>query len=107
MVLNAGPVQELETGTVSGDERIQLVPAPHAHLSLESMSGDIGLRLPATLSAHVEAQTFSGNIESDFGKVQNKRRGPGSSLDARVGDGDAQISVQSFSGGIQLRKQGG
>lgn len=106
IVLDAGQVQELETGTVSGDARIQLVPAPHAHLSLESMSGDIGLRLPAALSAHVEAQTFSGNIQSDYGKVQHKERGPGSSLDARIGDGDAQISAQSFSGGIHLRKQG-
>jgi DUF4097 and DUF4098 domain-containing protein YvlB len=106
IVMDAGQVQELETGTVSGDARLQLTPAAHAHLSLESMSGDIGLRLPATLSAHVEAQTFSGNIESDYGKVQHKEHGPGSSLDARVGDGDAQISAQSFSGGIRLRKQG-
>ena len=106
IALNAGQVQELETGTVSGDARLQLELAPHAHLSLESMSGDIGLRLPATLSAHVEAQTFSGNIESDYGKVQHKEHGSGSSLDTRIGDGDAQISAQSFSGGIRLRKQG-
>ncbi|MDR3388055.1 MAG: DUF4097 family beta strand repeat-containing protein [Rudaea sp.] len=105
--LDAGQVQELETGTVSGDAKVQLVPAPHAHLNLESMSGNIGLRLPASLSAHIEAQTFSGDIGSDFGKVQHKERGPGSSLDARVGDGDAQINTQTFSGGIQVRKQGG
>ena len=105
--LDAGQIQELETGTVSGDARLQVTPAAHAHLSLESMSGNIRLQLPAVLSAHVEAQTFSGTIGSDYGRVQEKERGPGSSLDARVGDGDAQISAQSFSGDIDLRKQGG
>jgi DUF4097 and DUF4098 domain-containing protein YvlB len=105
IVLEAGQVQDLETGTVSGDVRLQLVPGSHAHLSMESMSGEIGVRLPAALSAHVEAQTFSGNIESDYGKVQRKEHGPGSSLDAHIGDGDAQISAQSFSGSIRLRKQ--
>jgi hypothetical protein len=105
--LDTGEVQELETGTVSGDVRIKATPAAHAHMALESMSGDIHLQLPGALSAHVEAQTFSGSISSDFGKVQEKDRGPGSSLDAHVGDGDAQIKAQSFSGDIQLRKQGG
>jgi hypothetical protein len=105
--LDAGVVQELETGTVSGDAKILAAPAAHARMTLESMSGDIRLRLPAALSAHVEAQTFSGGIGSDYGRVQNKERGPGSSLDAHVGDGDAQISAQTFSGDIEFRKQGG
>ena len=107
IILDGGQVQELETGTVSGDARLQLVPAEHAHLSLESLSGGIRLQLPAALSAHVEAKTFSGNVSSDYGKVQHKERGPGSSLDARVGDGDAQINAQSFSGDIEFRRQGG
>jgi DUF4097 and DUF4098 domain-containing protein YvlB len=107
IILNGSQVQDLETGTVSGDARLQLVPAAHAHLSLESMSGDIRLQLPAVLSAQVQAKTFSGNISSDYGKVQNKEHGSGSSLDARVGDGDTQINAQSFSGDIELHKQGG
>ena len=59
---------------------------------------------PANLSAHVDASTFSGDIHSDFGKAQTKEHGPGSSLDAKVGDGDAQIEMQSFSGDLELRK---
>ncbi len=107
ITLESSQVQELETGTVSGDARLKLVPAAHAHLTLESMSGDIRLQLPAALSAHVEAKTFSGNVSSDYGKVQHQEHGPGSSLDARVGDGDAQINAQSFSGNIEFRNQGG
>lgn len=103
--VDAAAVQELEVGTVSGDVSIAVVPAAHARLRLESMSGDLRLRLPATLSAHLEASTFSGGIHSDFGRPEEEEHGPGSSLDAHIGDGDAAISVQSFSGDIELRRQ--
>jgi hypothetical protein len=103
--LDSAHVQELETGSVSGDARIRTALAENGRMHLESMSGDIRLRLPAALSAHISASTFSGDIRSDFGTVRNKERGPGSSLDARVGAGDAQIGAQSFSGNIELRKQ--
>lgn len=105
MVVDAGQVQDLEAGTVSGDVNLTLTPAAHANIKLESMSGDLRLHLPSSLSAHIEATTFSGGIDSDFGKVQEKEMGPGSSLDAQAGNGDAKISAQSFSGDIQVRKQ--
>ena len=105
MIVDAGQIQDLEAGTVSGDANLTITPAPHASIKLESMSGDLRLHLPASLSAHIEATTFSGGIDSDFGKVQEKEMGPGSSLDAQAGSGDAKISAQSFSGDIQLRKQ--
>lgn len=105
MIVEAGQVQDLEGGTVSGDVNLTFTPAPHASIKLESMSGDLRLHLPSSLSAHIEATTFSGGIESDFGKVEEKEMGPGSSLDAQAGSGDAKISAQSFSGDIQLHKQ--
>ena len=98
-------VRELDTGSVSGDADIAVAPAGSARLHLESMSGSIRLHLPAALSAHIDASTFSGGIHSDFGTVQEKEYGPGSSLKAQIGGGDADISVQAFSGDIQLRKQ--
>jgi DUF4097 and DUF4098 domain-containing protein YvlB len=100
-----GAVSELNTGSVSGDADIAVTPEASAHLHLESMSGSIRLHLPAALSARIDAATFSGGIHSDFGAVQEKEYGPGSSLKAQLGAGDADISVQAFSGDIQLRKQ--
>lgn len=102
--LDEAPLQELETGTVSGDVRLRVTPGPHARLHLESMSGDVRLYVPENLSAHVDASTFSGDIHSDFGKVQTREHGPGSSLDAKVGNGDAEIDMQSFSGSLELHK---
>jgi hypothetical protein len=102
--LDQAQVQELETGTVSGDVRLHVKPAAHARLHLESMSGDVRVYVPASLSAHVDASTFSGEIHSDFGQVHTKDHGPGSNLDAKVGDGDSSIDMQSFSGDLELRK---
>jgi len=105
MVVSAGNVQDLEAGTVSGDANLTFTPAGHASVKLESMSGDLRVHLPSSVSAHIEATTFSGGIDSDFGKVHTQEMGPGSSLDAQAGAGDARINAQSFSGNIELRKQ--
>lgn len=105
MVVSAGAVQDLEAGTVSGDANLTFAPSSHASVKLESMSGDLRVHLPASVSAHIEATTFSGGIDSDFGKVKTQEMGPGSSLDAQAGAGDARINAQSFSGNIELRKQ--
>jgi DUF4097 and DUF4098 domain-containing protein YvlB len=103
--LDGGEVQELETGTVSGDAKLLVTPAVHARFNMSSMSGDIRMHLPPTLSGHVEAKTFSGDIHSDFGKAHEREHGSGSTLDARIGDGDAEIKAESFSGSVELRKQ--
>ena len=100
-----GAVSELNTGSISGDADITVAPAASARLHLESMSGSILLHLPAALSARIDAATFSGSIHSDFGAVQDKEYGPGSNLKAQIGGGDADISVEAFSGDVQLRKQ--
>jgi hypothetical protein len=105
--LDDAPVQELETGTVSGEVRLHVTPAARARLHLNSMSGVVRLYLPDALSAHIDASTFSGDIHSDFGSVRTRNYGPGSSLKAQVGGGDADIELESFSGDIEIRKSGG
>lgn len=102
----AGPaISEFNAESVSGTIDATAVPTKSARLRLETMSGHLRLHLPATLSARLTAETFSGNINSDFGTVSKAEFGPGSSLDARMGEGDARIETESFSGSIDLRKQ--
>jgi DUF4097 and DUF4098 domain-containing protein YvlB len=100
-----GEARELDTGSVSGDADISVAPAAAARLHLESMSGSIHLHVPAALSARIDASSFSGSIRSDFGSVHNEEYGPGSSLKTQVGNGDARIQLESFSGDIRLDKQ--
>ena len=102
---NGTELQEFEAGTVSGNVEITAAIGKHGRVQVETMSGDIRADLPATLSARIEAESFSGRIRSDFGNVKRPEYGPGSSLEATVGDGDAQIRTKSFSGNVDILKK--
>lgn len=97
--------REISAGTVSGDINLRGKPTKDARIDVETMSGDVHLYLPADISAHLSATTFSGSIRSDFGKVKEEERGPGSSLDATLGGSDARVTLQTFSGDIEVRRQ--
>lgn len=98
-------VQEFESGTVSGDVEFAAALGKHARVQAETMSGEIRVLLPPELSAHIEAESFSGRIRSDFGTVEKPEFGPGSSLSATLGGGDAQVSAKSFSGNVDILKR--
>lgn len=107
VVFRTKEVQEIEAGTVSGTIEIHAIPGKHARIHLDTMSGSVRAFLPASLSARIEGETFSGSLHSDFGKVEKPEYGPGSSLNARVGEGDAQINVQAFSGDVTIAREQG
>ncbi|HSE12884.1 MAG TPA: DUF4097 family beta strand repeat-containing protein [Rudaea sp.] len=104
--MSGAEVQEFEAGSVSGNiEMTATRLGKHARVQADTMSGDIRAELPADVSARIEAESFSGRIRSDFGKVEKPEYGPGSNLDAHVGDGDAQITVKSFSGNVDILRK--
>lgn len=96
--------REFSASSVSGDISLRGKPANDARVDAETMSGDIRIDAGADLSARIEAETFSGRIRSDFGKVEEPEHGPGRSLDTTVGDGNARIKIDTFSGDISLRR---
>ena len=91
--------------TVSGDLRLKLDVADGGRLDAESMSGDVILSLPASQQAEFSATTFSGDIRTEFGDVEQKSRGPGSSLSYRSGSNGTSIEIGSFSGDIRITEQ--
>lgn len=97
------PIEQLEGTSVSGDMRVRTAVAPRARMTFESVSGDIDLRLPRTVSADVRAESFSGNLSAPNAKVERPRHGPGANLRQRYGSGDAEISIETFSGDAELR----
>jgi len=104
--LTGDQVQEFEAGTVSGNVGLSAATlGKHGRVQVETMSGDIRTELPTDISARIEAESFSGRIRTDFGKVNKPEYGPGSSLEATMGDGDAQISTKSFSGNVDILKR--
>lgn len=102
--VDAGRIQRLVVETVSGGIDLSATGlAPGGRINVESVSASVSLRLPRTVSAQLSVNSFSGSINSDAGKVERPRYGPGSSLDARLGSGDGDIRVQSHSGSVQVR----
>lgn len=99
------PFKQFDASSVSGDMEVTGALAPGARVEIETMSGDVRLNVPASVSARITAESFSGTLRTDFGTVRKPEHGPGSSLDATAGSGDGEISVDSFSGDVTIRKE--
>lgn len=104
--VRGGPWQRFSLSTVSGDAEISGALAADGRMDIDSMSGDVQLAMPADTQATVHASSFSGDLRSDFGQAEHNEHGPGSELTARLGDGRAQVAIESFSGDVRIRRQG-
>ncbi|MCL7713286.1 DUF4097 family beta strand repeat-containing protein [Stenotrophomonas mori] len=103
ITLALGGVQRLNAESVSGSLGVRSQGLrPGGRISLQTVSAPITLGLPADTSAQLKASSFSGSIRSDVGQVERPRYGPGSSLDARIGSGDGDISISSHSGSVRV-----
>lgn len=103
--VTTGTIERLDFSTVSGNGRITTALAADAVLRAESVSGNLSLALPKASSAHIEIETFSGSIRSPIGEVISERYGPGRSLRTTLGDGKADVRMESFSGSVTLSQQ--
>lgn len=102
---DGGPWKKLTLSTVSGNVQLTGALAADGKIGIDSMSGNVQLQLPATTSGNLHASSFSGDLRSDFGTPQKPEHGPGSSLDATLGNGRGTINVETFSGDLRVRKQ--
>jgi DUF4097 and DUF4098 domain-containing protein YvlB len=102
--IDAAATEDVDAGTVSGDVEIDVANSLTGRVRVESMSGEVTVLVPEGLSARIDAETFSGKIRSAFGHVEDDE-GPGSSLSVTVGKGDAEITLESFSGDVELRNR--
>ena len=103
VLLRGAVLRNARLESVSGDMEIEAAMAPGADVSIETLSGDIELHMEGELSASVEVESYSGSIRSDRGEVKKAKFGPNQSLAFRIGEGDARIRIESFSGTVDLR----
>ncbi|MGH8028991.1 MAG: DUF4097 family beta strand repeat-containing protein [Arenimonas sp.] len=104
--LSARKLNSLKVGTVSGDADLRLGLVAGGRVDAESLSGNIDLAVPAGTGAQVDLESFSGSIRSAVGHVHDEEHGPGSSLEARMGDGNGRIRLESFSGDLRVQTAG-
>jgi hypothetical protein len=103
----AGPLDDAELETVSGDIRIESELAPKARLEAHTVSGEVELRLPAGAGADFEAESFSGSIRNELGPEATRasEHGSGHKLRFVTGDGAARVYLKSFSGDVRILKK--
>ena len=95
--------------TTSGEVFYDGTIDPNGRYEFSSHSGSVIVRVPADVSAAVSLQSYSGEIESDFpitleGGVTIG--GHPRTVDFRIGNGGARITMNSFSGSVVLQRAG-
>ncbi|MFT3805761.1 DUF4097 family beta strand repeat-containing protein [Arenimonas sp.] len=98
----AKTLSKLQFSSVSGDADLQAALATNGVVTSETVSGTLRLGLPKATSAQLSIETFSGDINSPVGKVDREEYGPGKSLNARLGQGQGKIRLESFSGNVNV-----
>lgn len=97
-----GQAERLRAETVSGRIVASGELLANGSVAMQSVSGSIELTLAGTVDARINAKTFSGGIDSDFGTPVKGGIGGGKTLETEVGNGSADIRLESFSGRIRL-----
>jgi DUF4097 and DUF4098 domain-containing protein YvlB len=107
-------IEHAELRTMAGEIELDSSLAKGARIQAKTYSGQVRLRLPEDTSARFDVQSFSGGLHSDFSSRLSDdendhggwHRGPGRRLSFVIGDGDARISIESFSGGVKIERGG-
>ena len=101
--VNGERVNEVNASTVSGDADIRTALASGGEIKLESVSGNLLLVMPKDLSAQVNGKSFSCDLKAPGATINRPKHGPGASFSNRYGNGDGQVSIETFSGNAELR----
>lgn len=102
-----GSFERASLETVSGTLRFEGDLAKEASLDASTVSGSVELVLPSSVTAQFSLTTFSGEIQNEIGTAVAKRTKFTSEkqLEFTKGEGGANISVQTLSGSIVIRKR--
>lgn len=98
--------KSVDVSTVNGDIVFEGKIADSGHYAFNTHNGDISLGLPDSINATFNLRTYQGSVSSDFtlagfdrSQAQRGRR-----VTATLGNGSADVTLETFGGGIRLRK---
>ena len=104
ILIESGTLSGADVETVSGNITCKAVPGPSGDIDMETMSGVITLYVDAGAVASYDLETFSGSIVNQIGPEPRKtsKYTPEKELRFNTGTGGPNISLNSFSGTINL-----
>jgi DUF4097 and DUF4098 domain-containing protein YvlB len=103
-IVLAGVTGNINLKTSSGKVTLSYPTFDNYKLKVGTTSGSVALELPASAGFLLDAQSNSGKIQSDF-SVDNAEGANKKGATAQVGIGTGQITVNTTSGNIHLRKE--
>ena len=98
--------KSVDTTTVNGTITYEGRLADGGHYSFGTHNGDVILGIPENVNATCTIRTYQGRINSEFAlEGYNPREAPrGRRVTATLGNGSADVSLETFGGSIRLRK---
>ena len=95
-----------ELSTVNGEvsaafERVEA----GSRISLNTVNGRANVTLPSDVNATIKADSLNGVIANDFGLPVKKGEYIGRNLHGRLGNGEAQVRLNSVNGGLSILRQ--
>jgi DUF4097 and DUF4098 domain-containing protein YvlB len=98
--------KSVDASSVNGTIVYEGKLADGGHYSFGTHNGDVALGLPDAPNATFTIRTYRGDISSDF-TLEGYNRGDaqrGRRVTATLGNGSADVSLETFGGSIRLRK---
>jgi len=95
-----------EARTVTGRIEVEMGSTDFKDLEFATVSGNITVFLPSSINADIDFQSLMGDFESDFDLSihSQKRRFIGSEFSGRLGSGGPELSFQTVTGDVELRR---
>ena len=105
--VRGGSLTTGDFSTVSGDIIFDAGITGRESFDFETHSGSVTLILPADISAEFDVSSFSGDIFNELGPQAHRtdRYTPGKELSFTLGKGHSDISVETFSGDVHIKKK--
>jgi DUF4097 and DUF4098 domain-containing protein YvlB len=106
IILDKVDAKSLDVSTVNGDVRYEGSIGPGGQYRFSTHNGDITMILPETTNATFTVRTYNGDFHSNMatkivGEVRRGRRAT-----YTLGNGGAEVELESFGGTIRLRRPG-
>jgi DUF4097 and DUF4098 domain-containing protein YvlB len=98
--------RSVEATTVNGNITFEGTLADAGHYNMSSHNGDLVLGIPETASATFNVRTYQGEFRTDLPlqglAPESMQRGRRVSM--TLGKGSADVTLETFNGGIRVRK---
>lgn len=93
--------------SVSGDIEVEMGDFDWDDMEFSTVSGDITLWLPEDFAADIDFNSLSGDFETDFDlsvRSRRSRRWIGTDLRGTIGSGGRDLSINTISGDVALKR---